>query len=292
MIIDFRLRPPLPGSRDLRIFSSHRDIASQSLADSEVWSLHRRREESRSALQYSLELFFEELDAAGVTHGVVMGRQADDFYGSSNNEEIAEFCDAHSDRFVGFAGVNGSDTNAALKTIEQAGTWQMKGVAFDNGWVGDPPLHQDDDRLWPLYEAAAEAGLIISLTASMFMGPDTSYSHPDRIRRVAERFPDTPIVIPHGCWPWTMLAVGLAIKCANVYLIPDLYLNMECPGAQDYVTGAKDFITEQLLYASSYPTRPIGMSLRQFEGLQLTPEARTAALHKNAQRILGWPGPR
>ena len=121
--------------------------------------LHRRREESRSALQYSLELFFEELDAAGVTHGVVMGRQADDFYGSSNNEEIAEFCDAHSDRFVGFAGVNGSDTNAALKTIEQAGTWQMKGVAFDNGWVGDPPLHQDDDRLWPLYEAAAEAGV-------------------------------------------------------------------------------------------------------------------------------------
>ncbi len=285
IVVDFRVRPPMPSFANHIIFASHTEERLK-LDPLTLPVLHRYREESRSARERSVDLLLAEMDAAGVTHAVIMGRDAGATFGVSSNEEIAEFCAKSNGRFVGMAGVNGTDPVAATRAVREARKLGLVGAAFDNGWVG---LHQDDPTLWPVYEAAAADNLPIALTASQLMGPDLSYSHPDRIKPIAKRFPNTPIIVTHGAWPWTTHVCALAYECPNVYLLPDCYLNTRAPGTDEYVDSANRFMADRLLYASAYPVRPIGQSLKTFRSLPLSSEAMEAALWRNAQRLLGWP---
>jgi len=56
------------------------------------------------------------MDAAGITHGVIMGRMAQGKRRSLPNDEIADTCRRFSGRFIPFAGVDlsGEDMSAAL----------------------------------------------------------------------------------------------------------------------------------------------------------------------------------
>jgi predicted TIM-barrel fold metal-dependent hydrolase len=285
MVIDFRVRPPLKSFKDHIIYASHTEEAVK--ADQRNFAvLRRNRGESRSAREHSVELFTQEMDAAGITHGVIMGRDAGPAYGTSSNEEIAEFCANSKGRYIGMAGVNGTNLRDAKQTIRDARKMGFVGVAFDNGWVG---LHQDHPNLMGLYEAAAADNLILALTASQLMGPDSSYSHPDRLKPIAKAFPNTPLVVTHAAWPWTAHVCSLAYECPNVYMLPDCYLNTGAPGTDEYVLSANRFMSDRLLYGSAYPVRPLGTSLEYFRKLPLTTEAMEGALWKNAQRLLGWP---
>lgn len=281
-VIDFRVRPPLPSFTGQQIFTAH--TAEQARADPRTLPvIYRGREESRSAVDNSMSLFFEEFERAGISRGVVMGRDAGPLAGAADNREIAEFCAAHSDRFDGIAGIDGRDQAAAIAEVQFARDAGLVGVAFDNGLVG---LHHDDQSLWPVYEKAAELGLIIVITASQLMGADSTWSHPDRIRPVARAFSGSPIVVAHAAWSWTTQACALAYECQNVYLLPDCYLNTRAPGSADYVDAANTFMPDRLLYGSAYPLRPLGSSLSAFMDLPLDSEARSSALWDNAARLL------
>lgn len=285
-IVDFRIRPPLPGFRDHFIFASHAK-ERVAVSDNQKSVLHRGREEALSAQQFSPELMIREMDDAGITHAVIMGRDTGgDAKDRSSNDEIAAFCNASGGRFVGFAGINGADPAQARTEVARAVQLGLRGFAFDNGFL---KLHQDDPRLWPTYDAIAETGLPIALTASFLLGPDMSYAHPDRVRIVAKRYPHLPIVVSHACWPWTTLACAVAYENPNVYLLPDCYLNTFAPGTREYVDAANNFMPDRLLYASAYPVRPLGQSLRNFKSLPLSQVAMESALFANAQRLLGWP---
>ncbi len=284
-IIDFRIRPPLPSFKNHFIFTSHNP--ERLLADPRSLPvLHRDRQEARSARERSISLMLQEMDDNGITHGVIMGRDTGTQYGTSSNFEIAEFCEQSGGRFLGFAGINTQDPVMAVTQIRKAKALGLRGLAFDNGFVG---LHQDDASLWPVYDAAAEESLPLALTASLLLGPDMSYSHPDRIRPIAKRYGDLPIIVSHACWPWTTLACALAYECPNVYLMPDCYMTTHAPGTDDYVKAANHYMPDRLLYASAYPVRPLGQSVRRFQTLPLTPEAMQGALFRNAQRLLNWP---
>jgi len=143
--------------------------------------------------------------------------------------------------------------------------------------------------LMPLYQLCSDLGLIVSLTSSIFLGPDMSYCHPIHVQRVALAFRDLTIVVPHANWPWTTLACSVVFQTNNVHLIPDFYLNMpNTPGAHEYVRSANYFMSYNLLFGSSYPVRPFGQSVEQFSALPFdSEEILNRALGENAARILG-----
>ena len=116
LVIDFRIRPPLPSFRDQFIFTSHTEERLR-MDQSTLPALGRHRDESRSARERSVDLLIEEMNRAGVTHGVVLGRDAGARFGASDNDEIAEFCAASQGRFLGFAGINGADPTAAVAEV-------------------------------------------------------------------------------------------------------------------------------------------------------------------------------
>jgi uncharacterized protein len=232
--------------------------------------------------------FMEEMDEAGVDKAVIAGRQSAPNYGSVPNEEVAELVRQYPDRFLGFGGVMGTDLTAALTEVDRIAEWGLKGVAMDNGWA-DPPLYDDDERLFAIYDKCDKLGLILSLTASIFIGPDLTYSMPVHIQRVAIRFPNLKIAVPHGSWPWTTEICAVAFQCRNVHLVPDFYFHIpNTPGAEQYLRAANYYLQHRLLYASSYPVRPLKQSVEQFKALAFDKdETRRLCLGANAARILG-----
>ena len=157
-IIDFRIRPPFKGFLQTANY--------------------------RNATPPSIEAFMQEVEEAGIDLAVVIGRQTPPSmryrgswglpYGSVPNDDIAELVERYPGRLVGFAGIDGSTGDAALREIERCRALGFKGIALDNGWC-DPPLYDDDEALVPIYEKCEKDGLIVAITSSVAIGPDMDY---------------------------------------------------------------------------------------------------------------------
>ncbi|MCE2529493.1 MAG: hypothetical protein J4G11_06450 [Acidimicrobiia bacterium] len=60
------------------------------------------------------------------------------------------------------------------------------------------------------------------------------------------------------------------------------------PGAEEYIRAANYYLGHRLLFASSSPIRPLGLSVEQFAALPFEDEdLRQRCLGGNVQRLLG-----
>ena len=125
----------------------------------------------------------------------------------------------------------------------------------------------------------------VLLMAGGNAGPDVTYSHPVQIDRLAARHPKLQIVSAHGSWPWVNELLGVAYRRTNVWVSPDMYLFL--PGSEVLVDAANGFLSEQLLFGSSYPFRPIGQSIDDFLALGFKEDVIDRVLYGNAARLLG-----
>ncbi len=284
MIIDTRVRPPY-GSFQQVLAST--PGARPPVKRSPLVSGYER---PPSMVQKSLELFIEEMDDAGVDKGVLVGRQAG--HRIVSNDDIAALRDLYPDRFpVALAGINGSDVAAAVQEIERTiKEMGFKGIALDPGWC-DPPLYVDEKRIYPIYAKCAELGGVLYLTCSLMQGPDISYAEPFRIQRVANDFPTLKIVVVHGAFPFIHEMLGVMIANAqlgNLWILPDFFQFIPgFPGAQDWVDAANHYLGDRILYASSYPVRPLKQSLEEFGRFSYKPEVLENLLWKNAAEFFG-----
>ena len=77
------------------------------------------------------------------------------------------------------------------------------------------------------------------------------------------KYPNMKIVVPHGCWPHVHTALAVAIRCPNVYLMPDCYIYIDGFALSDeYIKAANTYLKYRILYASSYPVRSLSQCLR------------------------------
>jgi predicted TIM-barrel fold metal-dependent hydrolase len=284
MILDARVRPPY---KSLQQVLASAPGARKAVKRSPLISGYDR---PPSMVQKSLELFIEEMDDAGVNKGVLVGRQAG--HRMVLNDDIAELRDMYPDKFpVALAGINGSDVTAAVQEIERTITDRgFNGIAIDPGWWV-PPLYVDDQQIYPIYAKCAELGGVLYLTCSLMQGPDISYAEPFRIQRVANDFPTLKIVVVHGAFPFTNEMLGVMIANAalgNLWVLPDFFQFIPgFAGAQDWVDAANHYLGDRLLYASSYPVRPLKQSLEEFRRFSYEPEVLERLLWKNAAELFG-----
>ncbi len=285
MIIDFRVQPPYRSFLDT-YFYRPRPSAPDPLT---VTQYELGRVNSPSFDARSAELFVEEMDELGVDVAVIMGQQSAAVWGRVDNAHIAELADAYPGRFVGFAGIDAHDTAAVgeiRRAVEELG---CRGISLLPGW-SDPPLHDDDPRVFPLYEAAIEHGIPVVVTSSHVIGPDMSFAMPEYLQRVALAYPELTLIVGHACWPWTVQACALAARCHNVYLMPEFYMYVPgMPGAREYIEAANGFLSHRMLYSSCFPTRSLHQALDGFAALPLSDDSRERLLWQNAARLLGLP---
>jgi predicted TIM-barrel fold metal-dependent hydrolase len=121
-----------------------------------------------------------------------------------------------SDRIIPFGSVHpeGREPASEVRRIRDAGLKGIKLHAMYQQFIVDEP------RMWPVYEAACEAGLILVLHAGrdVAFDNDRNSAAPCRTRRVQDAFPDLKIVAAHmGGWKmWDEVADSLA--GSSVYL--------------------------------------------------------------------------
>ena len=96
MIIDMRLRPPLPSWLK----------TAQITEGTKYYPSRYGFPRPPSVLKQAMPLLLDEMEEAGITTGVIMGRQSAPPHGAVPNDEIAAAVTAHPDRFVAFAGID------------------------------------------------------------------------------------------------------------------------------------------------------------------------------------------
>jgi len=283
MIVDFRVQPPFKSFLDIYFYRPRPAVLDPVQVN--AFSIGRRT--SAAYVERSIDLFVQELDEAQIDVAVIMGQHAGKTWGSVSNDDIGELIRRYPGRFAGFAGIDPHEADAAgeiRRSVEELG---CSGIAILPGW-SEPPLRDDDRAVYPIYETAITLGIPVMITSSHVIGPDMSYSMPEHIQRVALDFPQLTIIVGHACWPWTTQACALAMRCTNVYLMPEFYMHMpDMPGADDYVRAANSYLSHRMLYSSCYPTRPVEQALEDFRRLPITPEAQENLLWRNGARLLG-----
>ena len=240
-------------------------------------------EPAPSARQKSMTLLLQEMDTAGVTIGVVIGRHSGR-YGSISNDDVAAIVAAHPGRFVGAASIDPTNRKQAAAEIAVAIKAGFRAINIEPGAYAQPLL-VDDRRLYPIYAQCEDADIPVIIMAGGSAGPDLSYTAPVHLDRVASDFPHMKIVVSHGGWPWVHQMLHIAFRRPNVYLSPDQYLaNM--PGMDDYVQAADGFLADRFLYASSYPFTPVKDYAEWFRKLPIKEESMQKLLYRNAARLL------
>ena len=275
-VIDFRLRPPLKGFLEMVMYAKaeRRDGITR----------QHGMEPAESAQAKSMDLLLAEMEQAGVTCGVVMGR-CSGLYGSVSNRDVADIVRAWPGRFVGVGSIDPSERRQAIAQIEEALALGLKGVNLEPGAYAQP-LYTDDRRLYPIYAHCEDRQIPVTIMAGGSAGPDLSYTSPVHVDRVAADFPQLRIAITHGAWPWVSEILHVAFRRPNVYLSPDQYLcNM--PGMDDYIRAANGFLAERFLYASSYPFIGVKRYADWFRALPIAPRLLPALMYGNAARFLG-----
>ncbi len=281
MAIDLRLRPPYKSFLDIHVYAEpvEESIPSSGFEIAPPPSVKER----------SMELLFQEMDEAGVTHGVIPGRDAIPPYLKHTEEDLYDLAREYPDRFICLPNVNPTKPKAAFEVIERAAnTPGIPGIHMEPGWC-DPAMYADDPRIMPIYEECAEKGLIVAISGGGFLGPDFGYVNPIYIQRVARAFQKLPIMVCHGGWPWIDVMLGVAYRCPNLYISPDMYMTMEgSPGAERWAQAANYFLKERLVFGTAYPARSFRQSLKYFHTLPFKDdEVKENVLTHNAARFFG-----
>ncbi|WP_348682514.1 amidohydrolase family protein [Acidovorax soli] len=276
MIVDFRLRPPVGGFLDTLMYSAgeRRDGFTRTVGF----------EPSPAAQQQSMDLLLQEMDAAGVHKGVVVGRLAGTL-GSVPNADVQRIVAEHPGRFIGAASIDPTSRKGACATIDQALRDGFKLINIEPGSY-PVPMYADDRRLYPIYAHCEDVGVPVIMMVGGTAGPDLSYSDPIRTDRVLADFPQLKVVVAHGGWPWVNEILHIAFRRPNLYLSPDMYFS-RMPGWEEYVKAADSFLADRMLYASSFPFCPVKDYKTWFERLPIKSENLAKVMGGNACRLLG-----
>ena len=280
-IIDFRCRPPSD------YFLSYFDKPRV------TWHGKRTgvKEVSPAFMTGSMELFWKEMDEAGVTVAVVLGRNSPAVFMGKQfnearipNEHLKELQEGHSDRIIGFAGidVSGKSHDPVAETKRCIQELRLKGIFIEPGRSLD--TSPADPRLWPIYETCLDLDIPVNIMSGPYAGRDINSTHPLYFDQVATRYPDLRIVVGHGAWPWVDEMIGVAFKHVNLFVSPDMYLFT--PGASRYVEAANSVLKSQMLFASCYPLRPLKQTVEECKHLGLTDDALEHFMYKNAASLL------
>ncbi|MPZ46827.1 MAG: amidohydrolase family protein [Betaproteobacteria bacterium] len=281
MIVDMRLRPPLPSLLDTPLFKPGAKSSTS----------HADYPRAPSADARSPDLLLREMDAAGIELGVVMGRQSSGGLGSVPNTELADWISRYPDRFVAWAGIDVTQPMEQIlaEVAESTGRRGFKGVSLEPsiapGFTGT-----DDKRLYPLYDDCQQRDIPISITLSAILqaseGRPVEYGTPIQLYRVALDFPKLAIHVAHAAWPWVMEMIGVAFTRPNIWISPDQYLLPPLPGAQLYAQAAVNFFQDRTLFGTAYPFKPLPEMVSAYRSWNWPKLIEQQILSENALRLM------
>ncbi|MBX3583313.1 MAG: amidohydrolase [Rhizobiaceae bacterium] len=241
-----------------------------------------------------LSTLIRQLDVAGVDITVLSTLDCTTAHGAAivPNETLAKLVEK-SDRLLGFASVDPSDSSAPAKLEHAIENLKLRGLNLD------PALQRfrvSDDRLaFPVYEKAAKLGIPITFQMGLNWAPRARIAdaRPLDLECVAATFPNLRIVIAHCGWPFTMESLALAIKYQNVFLDTAILFSGR-PESSVASVFTKEYgldvieasLRERIVFASDYPRVDPKRVARAVRMLGLRPLTEKMIFSTNAESLL------
>jgi uncharacterized protein len=232
----------------------------------------------------SLDLFWGEMDAAGVDVACVPGRVPNRWWGGTGNDGVFEACEA-SDRLIAYAALNPYDDPDAADAVAGLKARGAVGIVVESG-IAQEPAYVDDPRIDPLCEACCAEGLPLLIMAGGEAGPDLSFCDPMLLDRLAVRHRELQIVNVHGGWPLVQGALGVAFRRPNVWYMCDVYFP-GLPGETDILVAMRTFLQDRFLFSAGYPFCPIEATVERYLAFGLPDDVLEKVMGLNAVRLLG-----
>ncbi len=245
-------------------------------------------------LPASTDAIIEEMDKARVSRGVILGQ---DTHATDNpnfknytlkNDLLAEIARKSKDRLIPFAGVDPNAGEEALQELRRA----VKDLGFRGLKVhssANSVYPTDEKKMHPIYEFCQEAKIpILFHTGTTGLGDcGIKYSKPEYLDDVGQRFPDLKIVMAHFGWPWSDVAIAIALRNPNVYLDVSGWKPKYIPqGVLPYLNG---ILQDRFLFGTDYPMMRQKEWIDDFElnlRRKLKPGVADKLLRQNARNIL------
>jgi predicted TIM-barrel fold metal-dependent hydrolase len=248
--------------------------------------LNRRvgsRDDAHFTRSVDTDAFVSEVREAGIAQAVVVGRDTPAV--RHTNDEIHALVRGRPE-LVGLGSVDVDRLPAAdvPAEIERAArTLGLRAINLEPAW-GARPRRVDDPALFPVYEACQALGIPVALMSGP-TAPSLDDVRPAAVGHVARAFPRLGVVCYHGFYPFVNEIVGVALRHENVHVVADMYIF--APGGGLYVEAANGFMSDQLLFGSSYPFRAMRQSVDDYLALGFRDDVLEKVMGGNAARVLG-----
>lgn len=277
-IIDMRCRPAYLHE----FFGAKPDTASYQAARWLNRRVGTKGDDEHFKRSLTQQGFLAEIHDAGLTKAVVVGRHTPSQHIA--NDFLYKITNPHQE-LLAIAGVDPvlQGVDVAIQEIDRVvDQLGFVGIGLEPGFA-EPAQHPDADIYFPIYEHLANKGMPVFIMSGPTT-PDLQFNNPDHLAKVAQTFPQLPIVCYHGYYPNTQQLVGVAFRYENVFVVPDMYGFLA--GSEVFVSAANGFLADQLLFGSSYPFRPIKQSIEDFLQLGFKENIIDKLLYGNAANLL------
>ena len=274
-IFDLRVRPPYKSFLTMGLY---RNLQKNIQFSQKLGTTY-----AQAAKEQSMDLFFKEMDDAGVSQCGIPGRKSK--ADCVDNDDIAELVTLDPHRGLASPAIEPLDNDPTEEIVRSVIRGTRTGIIVEPG-LNIVPMYADDTHIFPIYEMCEDNGIPVIITCGSTAGLDVSYSMPTHIEQVAVAFPNLTIIVTHGCWPWTSAICHVAFRRANLYLSPDIYF-INTPGSQDYTTAALPMCRDKLIYGTSYPAASMKEAVSYYTQQIGTHSQESLAhvMYENASRL-------
>ncbi len=208
-----------------------------------------------------------------------------------SSEEIAAKAAAHSDVLIPFGSVDPRRADAVARARSLVADHGVKGFKFHPSLQAFAP---NDTAFYPLWEAieslrvpalfhTGQTGIGAGLPGGR--GIKLRLSDPMLVDDVAADFPGLTVILAHPSVPWAASSISIATHKANAYIDLSGWSPRYFPA--DLVRAANSYLQDKVLFGTDYPLLTPQRWLRDFDALDLKPEAKSKILKANAVKVLG-----
>lgn len=245
-------------------------------------------------LPESIDSLIEEMDEQKVERSIILGQ---DTHATPNphfrhytisNDEMARIASKSGGRLVAFAGIDPNAGIDALKELKRAvKDLSMQGLKIHSSVNSVYP--NDRKRMYPIYDICQEYRLpILFHTGTTGLGYcGIRFSKPEYIDEICYDYPDLNIIIAHFGWPWTEVAIAIALRNRNVFIDISGWKPRYIPTT--LITYMNGPLQDRFLFGTDYPMIRHRVWMNDFKQsleTKLKPEVRVKLLRGNALKLL------
>jgi len=208
-----------------------------------------------------------------------------------SSEEIAAKAAQHADVLIPFGSVDPRRADAVARARSLVADHGVRGFKFHPSLQAFAP---NDTAFYPLWEAIESLGVpALFHTGQTGIGAGLPggrgiklrLSDPMLLDDVAADFPGLTVILAHPSVPWAASSISIATHKANAYIDLSGWSPKYFPA--DLVRAANSYLQDKVLFGTDYPLLTPERWLRDFDALDLKPEAKSKILKANAVKVLG-----